>query len=368
LWLSNGTFYIKYLPEEPTSDATITESDIDGEGDIIVELTSTEDLVTKMIVSWRLSWAEDPNKIILRHNVKKYGTQEESYDFYCFNQPDIVLKAATFWLIRKSNTWKKVSFSTYLTMLNLETFDTATLDFNQTYVASGAIKSIVEEANYNSESQKIDFVCLTPIKSGELVEYQFFWPSQVSVTEKFPTAEEEAAGYAGGDGIGAGATGDLPIGFTDLEDWGSGVVWVGGPNIVFRGQADHGDGTPSDIDFTAQEVIQTETYAELTVTSNPNPDLTLNYREPIDLPQLQEMPSGTFVIELHDTIIVDSQNDGAEATLDSFFSKINDNEELVVDTDNAKFGNGEQPDGEPFHFKYDDSTGKFGAGTAWLQS
>jgi hypothetical protein len=368
LWLSNGTFYIKYLPEEPTSDATITESDIDGEGDIIVELTSTEDLVTKMVVEWRLSWAEDPNKLILRHNVKKYGTQEESYNFYCFNQPDIVLKAATFWLIRKSNTWKKVSFSTYLTMLNLETFDTATLDFNQTYVSSGAIKSIVEEANYNSESQKIDFICLTPIKSGEMVEYQFFWPSEVSIDEIFPTAEESAAGYAGGDGIGAGATGDLPIGFTDLDDWGSGVVWVGGPNIVFRGQADHGDETPSDIDFTAQEVIQTETYAELTVTSNPNPDLTLNYREPIDLPQMQEMPSGTFVIELHDTIIMDSASNGAEAKLDSFFSKINGDDELVVDADNAKFGNGEMPEGETFDFKYDSDGGKFGAGTAWLKS
>lgn len=368
LWLSNGVFYIKYLPDEPTSDATITESDIDGEGDILVELTPTEDLVTKMTVTWRISWAEDPNKLILRHNVKKYGTQEQSYDFYCFNQPDIILKAATFWLIRKSNTWKKISFSTYLTMLNLETFDTATLDFNQTYVASGAIKSIVEEANYNSENQTIDFVCLLPIKAGDMVEYQFFWPSQVAVTETFPMAEEEAAGNAGGGGIGAGATGELPIGFIDPDDWGSGIVWVGGPNVIFRGQSDRGDNTPSDVDFVAQEVILPETYAELTVTTNPNPDLTLNYREPIDLPQLQEMPTGTFEIDLHNTVIMDSENEGKEAKLSSFFSRVNDNEELVVDADNAKFGNDEKPDGEPFDFKYDSDGGKFGAGTAWLKS
>jgi len=368
LWLSNGVFYIKYLPEEPTADDTITLSDLDADTGIEVELTSTEDLITKMIVEWRISWAEDPSKLILRHNVKKYGTQQATFDFYCFNQPDIVLKAATFWLIRKSNTWKRVRFKTFLQMLNLETFDTVTLNFGKNYVADTSIKAIVEEATYNSDDQTIDFVCLAPVRSGEMVEYKFFWPSQVSVDDTFPTPEEEAAGFAGGDGIGAGASGELPIGFTNLEDWGSGVVWVGGPNVVFRGQADHGDNTPTDVDFVAQEVIQTETYAELTGIANPQPDLTLNYREPINLPQLQEMPTGTFVIDLHETVILDSQNNGKEAKLNSFFMKVNDDEKLVVDCDNAKFGDSANPDGEAFDFKFDGDGGVFGTGTAWLKS
>ena len=110
-------FYLKYLPEEPTPAATITVSDIDAEKGIEVELTSTEDIVTKMMVKWRQSWAnlsdraKDTNEktIILRHNIDKYGTQEQDYDFYIYNQPDIVYKCATFWLIRKSNTWKRSS-------------------------------------------------------------------------------------------------------------------------------------------------------------------------------------------------------------------------------------------------------------------
>jgi hypothetical protein len=98
-----------------------------------------------MIVEWRISWAEDePNKVILRHNVKKYGTQQETFDFYCYNQPDIILKVATFWLIRKANTWKKISFKTYLQKLELETFDTVTLDFGtQDYVSTSPVKAIV---------------------------------------------------------------------------------------------------------------------------------------------------------------------------------------------------------------------------------
>ena len=100
LWISDGTFYLKYLPEEPTPADTITISDIDADSGIEVELTATEDLVTKMKIKWRLSWTavsdrpEDTNEqtIILRHNVAKYGLQEQDYDFYIYNQPDIVYK------------------------------------------------------------------------------------------------------------------------------------------------------------------------------------------------------------------------------------------------------------------------------------
>ena len=58
IWISNGVFYLKYLPEEPTPADTITVSDIDADQGIQVELTSTEDIVTKMTVKWRMSWAD----------------------------------------------------------------------------------------------------------------------------------------------------------------------------------------------------------------------------------------------------------------------------------------------------------------------
>jgi hypothetical protein len=369
LWLSNGVFYIKYLPEDPSSDGTVTKSDLDADAGVNVEMTSTEDLVTKMTVDWRISWAPGgENKIILRHNVKKYGTQEQNFNFYAFNQPDIILKAATFWLIRLSNTWKRIKFKTFLQMLNFETFDTLTLDFGETYVSNGSVKSIVEEATYDSDNHLINFVCLVPVRSGEMIEYKFFWPSAISVDEEFPTTEEKAAGFAGGDGIGSEATGVLPIGFVDPDNWGDGIVFVGGPNVIFTGHADYGDSTPTDVDFVAQEVILPETFAELTVTSNPNPDLTVNYKEPVDIVALPDLPVGAFVIDIRKTPIIDSDNIGAEAKLSSLFSKINGDDELVVDADNAKFGNTEQTDGQPFDFRYDSDGGKFGAGTAWLKS
>jgi hypothetical protein len=369
LWLSNGKFYIKYLPEEPTSDDTITVSDLDSDTGIELEMTSTEDLVTKMIVEWWLSWAEDANKIILRHNIAKYGTQQETFSFYCFNQPDIVLKAATFWLIRKSNTWKKIRFRTFLPFLNLEVFDTATLDFTgQDYVATGPVKTVIEEASYNSADQTIDFLCLTPVRSGEMVEYQFFWPATLSPSITWPTDAEKEAGFAGGDGIGSGATGQLPIGFTNLEDWGDGVVWVGGPNIVFSGHADYGDRHPTDVDFEAQQVFYPETYAELTVTPNPDPDLTVNYVDPIDPPPLLEYTGQSLEIDIRTTTIVDSENDGVSSTLDTIYKKINEDGDLVINADEAKYGDEEHPEGEVFDYRFDDDGGQFGAGTAFLHN
>jgi len=365
LWLSNGTFYIKYLPEDPTSDNTITDSDVDAGEGLQIELTPTEDLVTKMVIKWRVSWAEnEEQKIILRHNVKKYGTQTEEFDFYCFSQPDIVLKAATFWLIRKSNTWKKVSFKSYLNKLNLETFDTITLDFSGEHIATGSIKAIVESASYNSVDNTIDFTCLTPVKSGTMVEYLHFWPSALSTGDKFPTDWEEEQGYAGGDGIGAGAHGALPIGVIDLDNWGDGVVWVGGPNVIFIGHADWGDSSPTDADFAAQAVVFSDTYAELSTQANPNPDLRTGYLEDqyiSDIPTID----GVFKIDLRTTMIRDSETEES-APLITFFKKVDDDEKLIVDCDIAKWGNSEEEDGKVFDFQYDSEGEKMGAGTAFL--
>jgi len=375
LWTSNGVFYIKYLPEEPSSDDIITQSDIDAEKGIEVELTSTEDLVTKMNVEWRIAWNEDdPDKVILRHNVKKYGTQTEDYFFYCFNQPDIVLKAATFWLVRKANTWKKIRFKTYLQKLNLETFDTVTLDFgSHDYVSTGSVKAIVEEATYNSNDQTIDFICHTPVRSGEMVEYKFFWPSALTVDDTYPTTNDIINGYAGGDGIGTEATGYLSIGFTDPDDWGSGIIWVGGPNVVFTGPADHGESSITDVGFIAQPVIFTNQYAELNVSANPDPDLSQQYKQDMELAGLSPIDHDTVGIDIRKTPIIDSDQgeNGPVATLDSFFKTLTDdnqNSKLIVDCDESQWANSEEPDGKEYDFRYDEDGGKFGAGTAWLQN
>jgi hypothetical protein len=403
IWINNGVFYLKYLPEEPTPAGTITVSDIDAERGIEVELTGTEDIVTKMKVQWRLSWADISDQpkdkaektILLRHNVAKYGTQEQEYDFYIYNQPDIVYKCATFWLIRKSNTWKRVKFKTFLNKLNLETFDAVTLDFDQLYVANGPVLAIVEKANYNSAENCVDFACLVPVAAGTMEQYHFFWPAALPQTDTWPPANEIAAGYAGGDGIGTGATGNLPVGDTATIPDGS-AVFVGGPNVVFRAHSDWGDRTPTDMGFAAQPVVDTATYINLSPGSRPRLNLRTYPRRSLPAITPAATSSSEITVDIHSTKILDTSGDETKvAYLSSILHGINEEGDLTIDR-LALVADDEHPDGQPlsdvlkngeeylairtdvslwhdedgeheFDFKYDEETEKFGAGTAFLQ-
>lgn len=258
IWLKNGVFYIQYVSEEPTPVATITESDIEIES-LILEHTPTEDLVTKMVCMWRESGLqENPHETILRHNVAKYGTHEQRYDFYIYNYVDAVIKSATFWMIRYSNTWKKLKFVTPLTLLNIETFDAVTLDFNSNYVASEDVVAMVENATYNSVDNAVEIECWCPVKAGTSTPYLFAYPAQVDEIAAFPTEWEIQQGYDGGNSPGRDDT--------EREGFGSGRDIEESPLIITHTHddpynlgnkqlQDRGNPTPSDIGDTSPGAI-----------------------------------------------------------------------------------------------------------------
>lgn len=373
LWISNGVFYIKYLPVIPIIDDTIGVSDVDAEQGVEVELTPTEDLVTKMVVKWRTSWAPgqtdrekdvSEKQIILRHNIKRYGTQEQEYDFYIYNQPDIVLKCATFWLIRKSHTWKRIRFKTFLNKLNLEPFDCVQLDFAG-YVAAGTPRAIVNKATYNSADNTVDFECTVPVRAGTMTPFDLYWPATLPRSRTWPPSEDIASGDAGGGGIGVGATGNLPVGNTSGIIAGD-TVFVGGPNVVFRPQSDRGDRTPTDVDFTAQTVINPSVYGELDTTPRPHLNLRMYVARPLQLNPLKPLTSHAS-IDLHKTVVTDVQNTDKSSLLSTLIHGIGeDNGKLIVRED-ALISNEDDPEGTPFDFKYDIEGKVYGAGTAFLQ-
>ena len=181
IWIENEVVYLTYLPEEPTPVDTITVSDIDSEHGMEIASTDTENLVTKMNVKWRMGYAPEPGEqqeqlIVLRHNVSRYGLWEKDYDWWIFNQPDIILKMATFWLIRYSMIWKRIRFRAFLNKLNLETFDCVTFDVPGA-VASAAVPVLVQKAAYNSAENCIDFECECPVNAGAMVQFPYYWPS-----------------------------------------------------------------------------------------------------------------------------------------------------------------------------------------------
>ena len=362
LHLKDGIFYLRYLPETPSSADTITESDIEA-GTLEVFHTPTEDVVTKLTARWRASGVQtEDNKVVLRHNVNKYGTKEREVNFYIYNKADLVIKSATFWLVRMANTWKKVRFSTPLNKLHLETFDGVRLDFNTPYVANTDLTATIEKADYDSVNRTVVFECWTPVKAGHMESYSLAHPAGVSVTEFFPTQEEIEEGNAGGCGEGKNATGTLP----DRNDVQRGV------KVRYNGPAD-----PFGLITTGRRVSD---FGQKKVSDvgdqhpgNPYLPAPLTFERIAPGQATPQWSDTTFFvagggiseIDIRTTRIIDSDNPDAEALLSSVFAGITEDSKLKL-LDEVMVDDGEHEG--VFQYQYDPETEKFGARIAFYDT
>lgn len=183
LWLQDDTYYIKYLAANPTTVDTITEDHI-NQNSLQLTSTTTEELVTKMMVTWNDDYAIPSKLIILRNNVNKYGTVEQKFDFYIYNMYSLVQKSAIFWLIRKSNTWRRLTFKTPLVKMALESFDD--VSFTLSDVSDGSFKGMIETATFNADDNTMTFDVWTDILAGTRVEYPWAYPAYISPTQLWP--------------------------------------------------------------------------------------------------------------------------------------------------------------------------------------
>lgn len=263
IYLKDGVFFLKYLSLEEASVDTIVEGDVENQS-MEMQHTPTEDLVTKFVAKWHFDYAiEDDNTVILRHNVAKYGTIEREFDFYIYNDKGLVIKSATFWTIRMANTWKRAVFKTTLQKLALEPWDIVSVTFPD--MATGTVKGMVEKALYNPTDHTIDFEIWLPVRAGSMVQYDFAWPSQISIEELFPQLEIDE--FSGGSGSGPSFFSAPKIN----AELGSGsycdgvcVSSLGADcsNPLVRGSSfsseckgeDFGETTPSDLDDTPPSV------------------------------------------------------------------------------------------------------------------
>ncbi len=197
VFIKNRVAYMQYLAEIPAPIATFDESNVE-ENSLEMSLTPTEDIVTKLVASWQQDYAYDKKvKSIVRYNINKYGTIEEDYDFFIYNTLEMVRKAATFWLIRKANSFKKVSFTTFMTNVDLETFDAVNLHFQNNFFSNGPVTCLIDSVQYNSESNSLDVTCWMPVRAGEMTQYSYVWPSNLPIQTIYPTILEMTGGYAG---------------------------------------------------------------------------------------------------------------------------------------------------------------------------
>lgn len=353
--IKSGKFFCRYLPAKPDSVFTFSEDNVLTQS-VELSFTDTEELVTKYVANWRSHGAQDEdNKVIMRYNVKKYGTHEESIDFYAYNYISAIVKTLTFWIIRRGHTWKKLTFQAALDALNVETFDGVTLDFNGDYASNDAILGCVEEGNYNPGDNTMDFTVWTGVRAGDMEQYELAYPKDVSTLIKFPDAIATASGFAGGDGPGNDAGGDIGrngerqgvnVTFEDSDPYQDGT----------RRKQDRGSKKPSDVGDNNPGSPQTNPTGQANTGTAPPPTPDINSGG-ID-------NSGeVFWIDIRTTEIADSNNPGSTATLDTFFKEITSG--VLKGSTDATWKNDEDEEAE-FDFKFDDEGSKFGAGTAFL--
>ena len=235
LYIRNDVVYLTYLSTDPTSVRTIDESDI-VQGSFTESLSDTDDIMTTHKITWQKAGArvrnEDPldYKIILKYNVEKYGTAPQDWHYYSQNTYSTILKSATFWLIRKSISWKKLEFNLPIKHIDLDVNDAIMVDVAQ---FSGApVKCVIESIQYNPNDNTISLVVWTPIRAGETEPYFWAWPSQQSAYAVWPLA---------GDTNGGG-------GYTFDVTPPTGHILLGGSHREDQTKITTGDRRPSDLD------------------------------------------------------------------------------------------------------------------------
>lgn len=358
LSIKSGKFFCHYLPEQPTSIFTFSEDNVLTQS-VELGFTETEELVTKYIANWRSHGAQDEdNKIIIRYNIKKYGTHEESVDMYAYNYSAAIIKALTFWINRRGHTWKKLHFQAALDALNVETFDGVTLDFAGNYASNGPVLGIVENGSYNIKDNTLDFEVWTGVRSGEMTQYTLAYPKDVSILEKFPDPIAEAAGFGGGAGPGTKASGlifprgerqGITINYEDEDPY----------QDEERLQQDQGSKKPSDQGDNNPGVSQTNATGNIATGTGP----------PATPTQATIHPTTDLVVDFIDirtTKIFDSVTNQS-SILATFFKEISASgggNILKASTDAIWKDDTNESE---FDFKFDTEGSKFGAGTAFLK-
>jgi hypothetical protein len=141
----------------------------------------------KIKASFRWDYAYDGSAaVIVKNNDLMYGLREEDDTYYVYTHTESVMKSVTFWLIRKSNTWKRIRFKTFLQALALESYDTVNLNFGNPWVAAGPVNALVESSVYDSADNTVELVCWVPVVFGSLTQHPLAWSGSADPSVFFP--------------------------------------------------------------------------------------------------------------------------------------------------------------------------------------
>lgn len=173
-----SVFTITYLSHEVDSTQDYDESSIQLRS-MVAATTATNDRKTSYKITWHPDYSIDPAEFELTNNIDRHGTIEQSEDYYIFGHGYLVRQSVAFWLWRYSNSWRTVSFNTFLNTLAVEGYDTNAID--AALYSDNVIRGTVEEVSIDTATGVSQVQLLLASMSGDAdsldqpVETPSFW-------------------------------------------------------------------------------------------------------------------------------------------------------------------------------------------------
>lgn len=171
LSISANKVYYRYLSILETQNYVITESNI-GYQSLNLSFTPTTELVTEYTCIWRKDYVSEEEEYIYKNNNVLFGVKKDEFNFFIYNDLQLVKLSANFWGYRLSNSWRKLRCIVLLPTLGIEVLDTI---HNALVDLPTILRGVVDEASFDTAEREISISETLASKSGSLVQDTSFF-------------------------------------------------------------------------------------------------------------------------------------------------------------------------------------------------
>lgn len=165
--IRNGIMSIKYLSEIQGAVDTIDESIVEFKT-LELGFSDTDDIITRLTAIWKKDYSGDDKserQVVYKNNIDIFNLVEDEREFFIYNNGDLVKLSAFWWGYRYSNSWRKVSFKSFMDTLALNIFDIVSHEID--IISTNALRGLIENISQDSDEQSLTFATELASKAGD---------------------------------------------------------------------------------------------------------------------------------------------------------------------------------------------------------
>lgn len=169
---------------DPETIFTVDEGKIEL-NTLSIGTTSTDKIVTRIVATYTPNSFDEAKKLTLSRNIGLYGLKKREVNFFIYDNPLYVEKAAAFWLNRFCEVWKTIEFNAFLYPLRCEIFDYLNLLCDDKLIASDNTIGQISEISFDPEDNSVRVVLDLCVKAGTMSVSDDFWSSTSPVSGEY---------------------------------------------------------------------------------------------------------------------------------------------------------------------------------------